>query len=330
MKRITSLLTALCLVSCGNESPQIQSNPGTKVTSSAKQQTTCLAAEDVKVIKFNSEIYYATLYGGGQKTFDNLRIIVSNFDFSERLEIDYTFDYSSEEDKDNLISCLGKDNSDIFAQDIWLGMQKSLNAQDDARWVTGKSGNSYPEQGFYPQTMAIENPDIATFKLDERGAEIKSSVFSNHSDTEVTTIYWKLLDGKYVFDKYETKVLDDVDSTLATSVYADKQDDYIKLNSGLFKSEACKTHFIISANFFELNSNNNKDLSNSLDYVNEYVNFKNIPRYSYESEELEIISEGLQAVVVSETEFTIQNYGNAMNPFIYFPDCGKFLHYKSH
>ncbi len=175
----------------------------------------CLIAHKARSVKVKNKnkhpIYYTILYSGGNQIFGTLRLIVSEFDISKDLKVDSNVNYSSEEDQKKLVKCLQIYNENSLVQDLWFDMKESLDEEDDTRWVTDKDGNNRTEDGFYPESILIENPSIRTFKVDNMGAEIKSQLTSNHADTQVTTIKWKFKNGKYVFDKYTTTTIDDYD-----------------------------------------------------------------------------------------------------------------------
>lgn len=95
-----------------------------------------------------------------------------------------------------------------------------------------------------------------------------------------------------------------------------------KLADGLYKSEKCNHTFIISGSSFKLLKEGIKIEENIFQYDdNEYVTFRGISRYSYAEENLTPESKGISALINSKTSFSIQNYGNAMNPFVVFGEC---------
>ena len=210
MKKIVLLLLTLCLTSCDADTAKTHEKEGTQ-RQIKEISYPCLVVEKPNIIKVTekdgSHIYYAILHGGGDQVYDDLRLIVSKFDFSKYLKVDSNVNYSSEKDQKKLVKCLQTYNENSLVQDLWSDMKESLDEEDNTRWVTDKDGNNHPEEGFYPKySISIENPNIDTFKVDNLGAEIKSLLISNHSDTQVTTIKWLFKDGKYVFDKYTTSI----------------------------------------------------------------------------------------------------------------------------
>lgn len=210
MKTTTIFLLTLFLFSCNADTKNILLKKEEAKNYAEKIKYPCLVAEKVTTIKVKDHKsranYYTVLYGGGDQAFDSLRLIVSEFDITKDLKVDKNIDYSSEVDQKKLVRCLQEYNENSLVQDLWLDMKKSLDEEDNTRWVTDKNGNNHPEKGFYPNSIGIENPNIDTFKVDNMGAEIKSLVFSNHSETQVTTIKWKFKDGNYIFDNYTTSI----------------------------------------------------------------------------------------------------------------------------
>lgn len=204
MKTLTIFLIILLISSCNAE---IQKNEKININLDGIKYP-CVVAHKAKSVRVKSDptVYYTILYGEGSQTFDDLRLIVSDFDISKDLKVDSKVNYSLEQNKKELIKCLQEYNENSLVQDLWFDMKESLDEEDETRWVEDKNGNNRPEKGFYPlHSISIENPIINTFKVDNIGAEIKSQLTSNNAHTEVTTIKWKFEGGKYIFDEYSTK-----------------------------------------------------------------------------------------------------------------------------
>ena len=95
----------------------------------------------------------------------------------------------------------------MYVQDLWSDMKKFLEKEDSEKKIASKDG-------YYADSILhVSRPNINTFKIDAKEAEIKSIISSNVADTVVFRIKWKIKEGKYVFDKYSTTAttIDDYD-----------------------------------------------------------------------------------------------------------------------
>lgn len=106
------------------------------------------------------------------------------------------------------------------------------------------------------------------------------------------------------------------------------------INEGTYKASECDVEIkIINRQeklYYKLNTN---QIENELKIDTNYLEFANLYSTFYSTMDETTFPEGKRAYKVSgeiqtHNSFIIQNYGNAMNPYIVFDGCDKYLYYK--